>query len=294
MAKYKRRLGYILFAAILTAVFLYWRFPSEAVCEYLEEAAGRFDPHVALRVHRVRPVLPFGLKLIKAELGLKERSGVSLFKADSFVVMLSLRTLVLRRPAFRFGCKAYGGEIRGDVAFKEYSCERPFDTDIQIAGVRLGLHPFLKELLKRELTGEINGTVNYTSGQGNFLQDSGNGELSVSNGSLRFVRPFLGMEALDVQRLDAQMVFEKQKISLDRLDFKGEQMEGKVSGTIHLSPNLAKSTLDLTVAAKPFPSLFKEMGGHLDVTKLFGRRSKEGRFTMTIRGTIAQPRISFG
>ncbi|NVM21199.1 MAG: type II secretion system protein GspN [Desulfobacterales bacterium] len=297
MKKYKRLLGYILFAAILTAVLLYWRFPSEAVRQYLQAAAGRFDPHLAVTVHDVRPVLPFGLEISKAELGLKERPGLSLFKADSFVVMPSLRVLVLGRPAFRFDCKAYGGEIQGVISFKKYSLEGPFDTEIQVNSVRLGRHLSLKELFKREMTGEINATVNYTCSKGNFLLGGGSGDISVSNGSIRFAQPFLNMESFDFERLDAKIVLEEQRISLDSFDFKGKQMEGKVSGTIHLSPNFesfARSNLNLTVAAKAFPSLFKEMGGLLDVTRFLGQGSKDGSFTITIRGTVAQPRISFG
>lgn len=293
MAKYRKWLGYILFSVIVGGIFLYCCFPSKALREYLEGSAGRFDPQLALRIHRIRPMLPFGLKLVNTEVTLKEKPRISLFKADSFVVMPSLRVLMLRGSAFSFDCSAYGGKIQGVIAFKTYSLGGPFVSDIQITGVRLGEYPFLRELLKRELTGAMSGTVTYTCSQGNFLQGSGKGDLSVSNGSVRFARPFWGVESVDFQRLDAQIVLEKQRISLARFDFKGKQMEGKVSGTIHLNPNLPKSSLDLTVAVKSFPSFFRDKAGFFDAAKLFVERLKDGNFKITIRGTVAQPRINF-
>jgi type II secretion system protein N len=293
MAKYRKWLAYVLFAAVASGVFLYICFPSEAVQQYLEGSATGFDPSLALRVDRIRLAFPFGLKLESPDLGLKESPGISLFKADSFVLMPSIRTLTLRRPALGFDCRAYAGKIQGVIALEKFSLEGPFDSHIEITGVRLGQYPLLREWLKRDLTGTMSGIMTYVCSRGNYLQGSGNGDFSILDGSVRFAQPFLGVESLDFHRIDARIVIEKQEISLPRLEFKGKQMEGMVSGTIHLNPNFQKSTLNLKLAVKPLADFLADEENFFDAAQFLTQRLTSGNFTIVIRGTVARPRINF-
>ena len=94
--------------------------------------------------------------------------------------------------------------------------------------------------------------------------------------------------------VDAQMVLEKQRISVDRCDFAGKQMEGNMSGSILLNSNLADSRLDLKVAVKPLSDFLGDKGGGLlDVVKLLGQSFSKGTYKITIRGTFAQPQVNF-
>jgi type II secretion system protein N len=293
MGKYRKWLVYVLFAATVGGFSLFLCFPSEMVRQYLEGSASRVDPAVALRIHRVQPLFPLGLKLEKTDLSLKEEPGISLFKADSFVVRPSIRTLVHRAPAFRFKCRAYGGSIEGIVALETLNWAGPVESDLEITGVRLGQYPLLREWLNRELTGAMSGTVTYRGTRNNFIKGSGKGDFSISDGTVRFDQPFLGMESVDFQRVNAHVVLEKQRISLTRCDFKGKQMEGEASGSIQLNPILPRSKLNLKVAVKPFSSFFRDNAGLFDMVKFLGNPLKEGNFTITLGGTLAEPQISF-
>ena len=292
MANYTKWLGYILFATILSGVFLYFCFPSDVICRYLEGSAARLAPALALKVQRIRPVFPLGLRLEKTNLDLKERPEFPLFKADSFVVMPSIQVLALRRPAFRFDCAAYGGKIQGVIAFKTFSLGGPLESDIEISSVRLDRYPYLRQWLNGELTGVVSGTVVYACSQGDFLQGSGEGDLSISDSSLRLAQPFLGMESLHFRRIDAQIALDKQMLYLDRFDFSGEQMEGEVSGTIYLENSIAQSSLDLTVTLREFSAL-RDNPGLVDMVSFLGQGLKEGNLTISIHGTVAEPMISF-
>jgi type II secretion system protein N len=293
MGKYKKWLVYTLFAATVSGFSLYFCFPSEMVRQYLEGSASRVDPTVILRIQRVQPFLPLGLKLERTDLSLKEGLGISLFKADSFVVMPSIRTLVRRTPVLRFKCKAYEGSINGIIALETFNWAGPFESDLEIAGVRLGQYPLLREWLNRELTGAMSGTVTYRGSPNDFIKGSGKGDFFIVNGSIRLSQPFLGMESVHFQRVNARVVLEKQRISLARFDFKGKQMEGEASGSIQLSPILPKSKLNLKVAVKPFSGFFRDNEGLSDMVKLLGNPLKEGNLTITLGGTLAHPQISF-
>ncbi|MBN1843601.1 MAG: type II secretion system protein GspN [Deltaproteobacteria bacterium] len=293
MRKYRKLVGYGLFAAIVSALSLFFCFPSEAVRQYLEGSAYNVDPAFALKINGVRPVLPFGLELQKADLSRKDQPGISLFKADSFVLRPSTRILVLKRPALRFDCRTYGGRIRGVIAFKTFTLGGPFQSDMEMTGIRLGQYPLLKERLKRECTGVLSGTVTYAGNRESLLQGSGKGDLSIINGSLKFSQPFLGVESMDFERMEIRMVLENQKISVAHFDCKGKQLEGTASGTIHLNTIIPRSSLNLKVAVKPVTDVSGNNGGLFDLAKLLGQRSKDGVFNIGIRGTIAKPRINF-
>lgn len=293
MSSYRTWLGYVLFAAVASGMFLYVCFPSEAVREYLQGSASRLAPTLALRVYKVRPAFPLGLKLENTDLAFKERPGIPLFKTDSFVLMPSVRILALRGPAFRFACRAYGGKIQGVVVFKTFSLGGPVQSDVELTDVRLDQYPCLKEWLKRELTGTMSGSVTYAGSPGSFLQGSGEGDLSILEGSVRFAQPFLGVESVSFHRIDARMVLEKQELSLARCDFKGKDVEGKASGTIHVNPHFPRSRLDLEVAVKTSAAFLTDEGGLFGAATFLGQRLRKGDFRIHIHGTVAQPRIDF-
>ena len=293
MANKKKWFGYALFVVILSGFFLYLSFPSDTICRYLKGLATRFAPAVALSVEKVRPAFPFGLKLEDTDVRLRERPGTPLFMADTFVIMPSVQTLTLRKPAFRFDCQGvYGGEMRGVVAFKTFSLAGPLQSDIEIRRVQLGQYPHLDEWLNVGLTGVMSGTVLYACTQGDFLSGSGEGDLSILDSSVRFAQPFLGMESVHFDRIDARMALDKQRISLETCNFMGEQLQGKASGTIDLKQTVDQSTLDLTVTLETFSALSDDPG-LFDVVGLFGQGMYEGNLTIFIRGTVSQPRISF-
>jgi len=292
MANHKKWAGYLLFATVVAGLFMYFCFPSQAVSNYLEGSATRFAPALAVRVEGIRPALPFGLQLENTSLSLKERPHIPLFTAHTFEIMPSMGTLTLRRPAFRFDCGAYGGRIEGVIAFETFLLKGPVQSDIEIRSVRLDQYPRLKEWFYGDLGGLMNGTIAYACNPGDFINGTGQGDFSISEGTVRFVQPFLGMESVRLDRIEARMLLDNQMLSLDRCDFKGEQIRGKASGTIYLKNPIGGSRLDLTVTLEEF-SLPGDSGGFFDVARLVGQGNKGGDFSIDIRGTVDEPRISF-
>ena len=78
MLKHTKLAGYLLFAVTVTGIFLYFCFPSEAARQYLEDSADRVLPAFSLKISRVRPALPLGLKLEQIDLALKDQPGIVL------------------------------------------------------------------------------------------------------------------------------------------------------------------------------------------------------------------------
>ncbi len=287
-------MGYVFFAVVVSGLFLYLCFPSDAVCQFLEKSASRAAPALSVDIGRVRPAFPFGFVAEQTALMHREQPGFPLFKAASFVLMPSVQnTFMLKRPAFRFDCRAYGGTVEGIVVFGSFGLKRPFQTNVKLDGLRLGLYAFLKEKLGRTCTGTMSGTLSYLSSSNKGGRGSGKGVFSVVNGSVRFAQPFFGAESLDFDRIDIELVLNDQTVSLEHFVLKGKQLEGTGSGTIQLNPVVERSALNLTLLIKPLSDLAGMNEGLVDTARFFLKRLGQDHVTVHVGGTIAQPRINF-
>jgi type II secretion system protein N len=286
-------LGYGIFGVLVVLVSLYICFPRKTAHRYLEALASRIEPGVVLKIEKIRPALPFGLRAERADLEYKNDPGNILFKADSFVIMPSLRTLTLRKPAVRFACEAYGGTITGVVTSGQYNFHGPYSSDIEVSGVQLGLYKALQEKLKRNCSGTMDGALTYDWTQGGFLRGEGQGKFSVVDGRIFFVEPFMDLQSMDFHRINVQMVLDGQQLIVNGFDLGGRQMDASASGTIYLDSVFDRSSLDLMVSVKPSADFLTKKRALFDAVSFLTKRLEEGRFIVNVRGTLAQPRIVF-
>jgi type II secretion system protein N len=290
----KKPVTYFVFVLTVTLFFLYICFPAQTVREYLEASAGRFAPAFSLKILDVLPDLPMGLRLNQARLSYKDEPAIPLFKADTFVIMPSIRIVTSGRPVVRFDCQAYGGRMEGVIAFESLDFKGPLRFKVELAGIQLGQYQLIKKRLGRECSGVVGGSLQFAFDGTNPFNGSGKGDISVTNGSVEFAEPFLGMTSVKFSQAHAQVVFEKRQLSVSGLNFEGSQINGAGKGTIVIDRDFARSNLDLTVAISPAPG-FRRNGqeGTADAARLFLKRLEENPFAVRIRGTISQPRISF-
>jgi type II secretion system protein N len=294
VGKLKKPVAYFLFVFTVTLFFLYICFPAQAVREYLEEAAGRFAPALSLKIRNVLPALPLGLRLDQALLSYKDEPAIPLFKAGSFVIMPSFRIMTTGRPVVRFDCQAYGGKMEGVIAFESFNFKGPSRFRVELAGVQLGEYQLIKKRLGRECSGIVDGSFDFALDGTDLFNGSGKADISVTNGSVEFAEPFLGMTSVDFSHVHAQVVLQKRQLSVSRLDFEGSQIKGAGEGTVLIDRDFERSNLDLTLTVSPAPG-FRQNGKEdiADAAGLFLKRLNGESFAVKIRGTISQPRISF-
>jgi len=83
ISKNKKWFGYTFFCIIVAASLLYYRFPSDALRDYLKITANNLNNSTTLSIGQIKPSLPFGLKFGQTELILKDKPSIKLFRADS-------------------------------------------------------------------------------------------------------------------------------------------------------------------------------------------------------------------
>jgi type II secretion system protein N len=251
ISRNKRWLGYISYCIILAIGFLYYRFPSDALRDYLQARASNFNAPLFLSIERIKPWPPFGLRFGQAQVSLKQKPARKVFGAESLLISPEPWSFFRGQSKYRFECLAYGGGLSGYIHFKESSTSGPFDTEIELKDIRIGTYGYLKDLIGRKVDGILSGTVYYSGEQRDLMDGNGGASLRLLDGRVELLLPILRLESIDFNDVKMDMVLKKQKINLTRLELEGPQMKSSLSGTVSLNKDLAKSTLDLKGSLEP-------------------------------------------
>jgi type II secretion system protein N len=293
VSKHRSILGYVLYGVILTLALLYLRFPSHAVEEYVQAMGAGASPPLAVSVDRIAPSIPFGLKFLKTRVSVRNAPDRPILRADRLSIKPSLLSFLGGKSDYAFYCAAYKGKASGSISLRQGEKPPSIDTEIELTNVDLGEYTYLQALVGRTVKGTLSGTIVYDGQYRPVLNGSGKATLSMSEGVVELAEPFLTLTAIDFDELETDMVLNNRTIEVQRLAFKGKQLQGTLSGTITLREALTDSVLSLTGTIEPFAALFQSAEG-VDETVAFLRgRLNKGTFTFMIKGTLGQPEIQF-
>jgi type II secretion system protein N len=293
MSRKKKWFGYIIYCVIVTVGFLYLRFPSDAVKGYLKSAANKPDTPVLLSIDQVKPWPPFGLKLYQAEISLKNTPAHKLFKADSLIVRPDIWSFVRGSRRYCFTCRAYGGDVRGRVQFRQNSITPLFHAELELNNVQIGGYEYLEEQAGRRIQGSLTGTIYYSGQTKNLMSGDGGANLRLLDGTIELLFPLLGLDSIAFNEIVIDMVLKKRMISIARFDLSGPQLKGKLSGDISLRKQAARSSLNLRGELEPFAAFFTSAEGTSSAMNILKKRLKRGVLSFVIRGTLREPKVRF-
>jgi type II secretion system protein N len=292
-SKYKKYFGYILFSILLVIVLLYYRFPSDALKNYVQAAADDMDANYRVSIGNARPALPFGVRLFDTVVVPKNDSETNVFTADTLLIRPEIVSFIRGRLKYDFDCLAYNGDLKGFVRFKQRGMDGPFTTMIELKGIHMADHEYLSTLIGRNVKGILNGTVNYSGQQDILINGNGEANLTVSDGWVQLLKPIFGLESVDFDDLRIRMVLDKRKITLTNAQLEGRNLKGTLSGTVSLKRDLRRSSLALKGSIELSAGLFRGNKGDSDALKLLSRGFGRGKISFVIRGTPVNPRIRF-
>lgn len=293
IGKNKKWVAYVLFGILVAAGLLFYRFPSEAIRDYLEAKVDRINPQWALSIEQVSPSVTLGLKLLKAQLYRQASPERFLLRADALSLRLSLWSLLKGELKFCFDGFAYDGVLEGCTSFEKTDLASPFTTSLTLKDVRVGEEGSVRGLLGRNIKGILRGTITYRGRSDRLIGGTGEADLNLTDGQLELLQPILTMNAIDFNTVSIKMILKNRRVNLSRVELKGRNMRGTVSGIVSLRREIMNSRLDLRGTIEPFADFFKSLAGTRDTVKLFRQRLKRGTLSFTVRGTLKEPRIKF-
>ncbi len=241
----KRSIGYGLFALILFVAIIYIRLPANFLERCIVSGITENRPDLLVTMAEAKPQFPMGVRLEQLVVRFLNRENASI-EIERVSAAAALASLLTGRLAVSVNARAYGGGISGSVAFKErFSGSGPIRADMKFEEVNLGNCSYVKALSGRQIEGRASGTLLYSG----WLQDSLNGtgrlEITLRDGSIRFLSPVFGLERLDFSRADGEAVLENRSLKIRNLQLAGKDFQGTFSGQILLDSDIQKSRLDM-------------------------------------------------
>ncbi|RLB87263.1 MAG: type II secretion system protein GspN [Deltaproteobacteria bacterium] len=293
ISKHKKWFGYAIFALVLTLALLYYRFPSDALRHYLEATAQKANPLLSLSIDHIKLQLPVGLRFERSKLVLRDEPEKAIFSSNSLLVKPLLASLFQGELGCSFNCRAYNGNLKGRIYLNRDRKGNSIETELQLSNIQLDDYDYLSDLIERDIGGSLNGTISYKGPCDLLMNGSGKANLTLSDGRVEIVLPLFTLNSIDFDKMEIEMLLQKKKVNVTRLELKGKKLRGTLSGTIGLKKEIRKSTLDLQGTIEPFPAFFKSIAGIHDTIRFFKKRLKQGTFSFVIHGTMAEPRIQF-
>ena len=241
----KRSIGYGLFALIMLAAVVYIRFPANFLERYVVSSITENQPDLLVTLADAKPQFPPGVRLDQLVIRFLSRENATV-EFERVSAAAALASLLVGRLAFSVDARAYGGGIRGDVAFVDrFSSSGPIRADMKFEEVNLGNCSYAKALSGRQIDGRASGKLFYSGGIQDSINGNGRLEITLRDGSIRFLSPVFGLDRLDFNRADGEAVLENRTLKIRNLQIAGRDFQGTFSGQILLDNDFQKSRLDM-------------------------------------------------
>ncbi len=241
----KRSIGYGLFALILFVAVIYMRLPANFLERCIVSGITENRPDLLVTMAEAKPQFPMGVRLEQLVVRFLDRENASI-EIERVSAAAALASLLTGRLAVSVNARAYGGGISGKVAFKErFSGSGPIRADMKFEEVNLGNCSYAKALSGRQIEGRASGTLLYSGRLQDSLNGTGRLEITLRDGSIRFLSPVFGLDRLDFSRADGEAVLENRSLKIRNLQLAGKDFQGTFSGQILLDNDIQKSRLDM-------------------------------------------------
>jgi type II secretion system protein N len=241
----KRSIGYGLFTLIVLAAIVYLRFPANFLERYAVSRITENRPDLLVTLADAKPQFPPGVRLDHLVIRFLDK-GSATVEFERIFAAAALTRLLVGRLALSVDARAYGGNIRGDVAFTDrFSSSGPIRADMKFEEINLGRCSYAKALSGRQIEGRLSGTLFYEGRLEEAINGRGRLEITLRDGFIRFLSPFFGLDKLDFSRADGEAALENRTLKIRNLQLAGKDFQGNLSGQIFLENDFQKSRLDM-------------------------------------------------
>ncbi len=266
--------GYILAGIVMLLVFLYLRFPAEALRSYAEAVAAARYPQALLSIDAIRPSIPPGLAFSGITVAFRDSPDAALH-VDRLSVRPGGLSLLSGRFTILTAAEGYGGGMEGRVDFSRlFSLQGPLSATVSLRDIRIEKCAWLKEALARQITGALKGSIAFSGTAETLKNGTGNVDFTLTNGTFPLQESFLGMEKIDFSRVEGKASFRNGALKVTQLTLSGEKLRCSLKGNILLADDFQASQIDLN--------------GTIELPAQGNKR-----VVLTIGGTIGNPKSRF-
>ena len=289
MNRTRKWLFYAVYISITASVFLYVRFPSDAVKNYLRAWVQESRTDIRIEMAQIKPVLPPGLEIRSPSLSYR---GDAIFNADTARLSPRYKTVFREQPRVRFSAAAYGGWVDGDIAFTANSPVAINKIDARIEQLKIERLNYFQEKQEDTISGLLNGTIVFSASPGSG--QTADIKLSISDCAMPVLSKISNrLKEVFFETIDIEMALRGARLQIKRCRYKGPQIDGRMTGTVVVQAPAGKSLLNLTGSLKLKHLL---LAGFADESskKTFSKQMPgRGDLPFRIGGTLEAPNFSF-
>jgi type II secretion system protein N len=278
----KKILAWVFYISVLTVVFLYLLFPSDAVRKYLQhefEKAG--SGAVFLDIQSLSPGFPPALLLDDVILIYNNINALGL---DRVTLSPAYAKLLQKNRALNFRADIGDGNASGWLQFENMGEKRPeLSFDLEFENVDARAFEIIKNLTGKSVSGSLEGEFVFNGG---IPGQTGKGSAQIRGRqfTVGLQPPVMGVQELTFRYLQADLEIENQRLDISGLKVDGSQFSGEGNGRLLIRQPLENSQIQLSLLVKLHPALIKTLGGILPKKYL-----KEKGIPVRISGTLNQP-----
>lgn len=262
--------GYILAGIAMLLIFLYLRFPGEALTDYAKAAAVARYPQALVSIDAIRPAIPPGVAASGITVAFRDRPEATIH-ADSLTFRPGGLALLRGRLAILMAAEGYGGGLEGRVDFSRlFSLRGPLSAAMNLRDIRVEKCAWLRDSLVRQVTGTLKASIAFSGTAEALKSGTGTVDFTVTNGTFPLQESFMGIEKIDFTRVEGKATFRSGALRITQLTLTGEKIRCSLKGNILLADDFPASKIDLN--------------GTIELPMMGNRR-----VTLTIGGTIGNP-----
>ena len=275
---------YIAFAIVVGVFFLYLLFPSNLFREVLEERVAQIHPELLITTDEIQPTLPPGIKMQPLWVSYTDQS---ILRSDYLKFTPHLFSLLTDPKAFSFKGSMGSGDFNGRGEIKRKGKRPQEKLTVNLNNIPIELFELLKQYPQYKPAGELSGRVVYDSLKG----ARGTAEINVEITPLRITLdpPLMGLAALDFSRLKAQMTMTPRMLQIRRCEASGNQLEGKLTGSIVFSEPVGNSRITISLTVKPQPDFVADHKNDLIGGFLASEKAQKRGILLRFSGTLDSP-----
>lgn len=239
----KKTCGFVLYAVVITGVFLYLLFPSDIVKSRLEASA--VSAELTVKMDAVRPALPLGLTFNNLHVA-SLANGQTYLDSESLTARINPLSFFQKKKKLGLSGKAYGGTFKGSLRLASWEkMASPLEGDIRFADMDVAKLSFLRVWLVRNVTGKASGHWVHKASDNTGRDLSATCDVTLKKGSFPLQESFLGATRIDFETSDIRLQFKGGVIRVEKLRMIGPQMECSLSGDITPMDDVRQSALNL-------------------------------------------------
>ncbi len=279
----RRHLAHTVFVIAVTVFWLYWQFPAGAVKQFVICRAASLAPQLTFAVERVDFSFPIGVDFKNLAV---VHSGVPVLSIARLRLVPTWQSLQPHRAVFDLAADIQGGSASGRIDLDTGAAAGVQTLRLNLDRIQLAGLPFWKRYANRGLTGLCNGRIVWTPGRkGQAMQAS----FILENGSLEIRLPLLEGQALSFARIESEIEVHDHMVTLRRIVWKGPEIDGEGSGTIHMKTPLDSSPVEIRGKIRPSPAFLAHLRQSIP-QPLMPEPGPGGGYAIAVAGTLADPR----